>query len=113
MHFLPSNLFWLEPVIIASLVVFVVDLIGNLISFSSRFTNALITAIIFGLIFGALVKANMGGVRMDLPTKAQIGEKMNEMKTDMKGKVDALKDRVKDINTTPAPAAPTAPAAPK
>ncbi|MDO9382390.1 MAG: hypothetical protein Q7T86_05955 [Hyphomicrobiaceae bacterium] len=59
---------FLEPVIIASLVVFVVDLIGNIVSFSNRFVNALVTAIIFGLIFGALSYYGYGGVAMDLPT---------------------------------------------
>jgi hypothetical protein len=59
---------FLEPVIIASLVVFVVDLIGNIVSFSNRLVNALVTAIIFGLIFGALTYYGYGGVAMDLPT---------------------------------------------
>ncbi|MCC7252626.1 MAG: hypothetical protein IT540_12215 [Hyphomicrobium sp.] len=33
---------------------FVIDLIGNLLSFSSRFVNALVTAIVFLIIFGGL-----------------------------------------------------------
>lgn len=63
---------YLEPVIIASIIVFVVDLIGNILTFSNRFVNALVTAIIFGLIFGALTFYGLGGVRMDLPSAAQI-----------------------------------------
>lgn len=52
--FLPADYAWLEPVLIAAAVVFVVDLIGNMISFSNRFVNALVTAIVFAVIFGSL-----------------------------------------------------------
>ena len=54
MSFMPKDLTWLEPVIVMSAVVFVVGLIGNILSFSSRFMNALVTAIIFGLLSGVL-----------------------------------------------------------
>ncbi len=53
---LPANLAWLEPVILGAIVVFVVDLIGNMLTFSNRFVNALVTAIVFAVIFGALVQ---------------------------------------------------------
>jgi len=52
--FLPAEYAWLEPVLIAAAVVFVVDLIGNMISFSNRFLNALVTAVVFAVIFGSL-----------------------------------------------------------
>ena len=52
--FLPAEFSWLEPVLIAAAVVFVVDLIGNMISFSNRFVNALVTALVFAVIFGTL-----------------------------------------------------------
>jgi len=52
--FLPAELNWLEPVLIAAVVVFVVDLIGNMISFSNRVVNALVTALVFAVIFGTL-----------------------------------------------------------
>ncbi|MEQ1578865.1 MAG: hypothetical protein ABL894_14605 [Hyphomicrobium sp.] len=52
--FMPADLTWLEPVIVMSAVVFVVGLIGNILSFSSRFMNALVTAVIFALLSGAL-----------------------------------------------------------
>ena len=48
---LPPQYTWLEPVLIASLVVFVIDLIGNSITFSNRYANALISAIVFGCRF--------------------------------------------------------------
>lgn len=51
---LPTEYAWLEPALIASIVVFVIGLIGNALSFSNRFVNALVTAIAFTVIFGAL-----------------------------------------------------------
>jgi hypothetical protein len=50
----PADLAWLEPVVIASAIVFIVDLIGNMLSFSNRFTNAIMTSVVFALLFGAL-----------------------------------------------------------
>lgn len=52
--FLPNDYAWLEPTLIAAGVVFVVDLIGNMISFSNRFVNAIVTAVVFAVIFGSL-----------------------------------------------------------
>ena len=53
-EFLPAEYSWLQPVLIAAAVVFVVDLIGNVLSFSNRFVNALVTALVFAAIFGGL-----------------------------------------------------------
>ena len=50
----PADLAWLEPVLVASAIVFVVDLIGNMLSFSNRFVNAVVTAVVFGVVFGGL-----------------------------------------------------------
>lgn len=52
--FMPPDLQWLEPVLVASAIVFVVDLIGNMISFNNRILNALTTAIVFAVVFGAM-----------------------------------------------------------
>ena len=52
--FLPAPYHWLEPVLLGAAVVFVVDLIGNILSFSSRFINAIVTALVFIAIFGGL-----------------------------------------------------------
>jgi ethanolamine transporter EutH len=52
--FLPAEYQYLEPTVIAAGVVFVVALIGNVLTFSSRFVNALVTAVLFGAIFGGL-----------------------------------------------------------
>ncbi len=64
--FLPADYFWLEPVLIASGVVFVVSLLGNLIAFGNRLANAIVTAIVFGLIFGALSFYGYGNVEMQV-----------------------------------------------
>lgn len=62
-----ENLGWLQPVLIAAAVVFVLDLIGNLLSFSNRFMNAFVTAALFAVIFGTLVQS--GIVRLDVHTE--------------------------------------------
>ena len=55
---------WLQPVLIGAAVVFVLDLIGNMLSFSNRFLNALVTAVLFAAIFGGLIQA--GIVQLDV-----------------------------------------------
>ncbi|MGI9571553.1 MAG: hypothetical protein ACR2PH_17850 [Desulfobulbia bacterium] len=65
---LPAQYAWFEPVLIAAIVVFVVDLIGNTITFSNRFFNALATAIVFAIIFGALIHFGIGDVSMAVKT---------------------------------------------
>jgi hypothetical protein len=62
--FLPPQYVWLEPVIIAAVVVFVIDLIGNTIAFNNRVVNALVTAVVFSLIFGSLVYFGYGNIAM-------------------------------------------------
>ena len=63
-----EELSWLQPVLIAAAVVFVLDLIGNMISFSNRVVNALTTALVFALLFGSLI--HFGLVKMDVKTIA-------------------------------------------
>ena len=63
---LPSQYLWLEPVLIAALVVFVIDLIGNTISFSNRPLNAFVTAVVFSLVFGSLVYFGYGNITMSV-----------------------------------------------
>ncbi len=55
---------WLQPVLIAAAVVFFLDLVGNMISFSNRFLNALTTAVVFAVLFGTLI--HLGIVRLDV-----------------------------------------------
>ena len=65
---LPAEYTWFEPVLVAAIVVFVVDLIGNTITFSNRFFNALVTAIVFALIFGTLIYFGLGDVSVAVKT---------------------------------------------
>ncbi len=66
--FLPPQYFWLEPVLIASAVVFVVALIGNTLAFGNKFLNALVTAAIFAVLFGALTYYGYGNVSVSVQT---------------------------------------------
>lgn len=66
--FLPAQYLWLEPVIIAAIVVFVIDLIGNTLAFGNRFVNALVTAVVFALVFGSLVYFGYGNISMSVST---------------------------------------------
>ena len=67
-HFLPNQYAWFEPVLIASIVVFVIDLVGNSITFTNRFISALVSAILFAIVFGALVYFGYGSVQMSVAT---------------------------------------------
>jgi hypothetical protein len=64
--FLPPQYLWLEPVIVAAVVVFVIDLIGNTISFSNRILNAVVTSVVFALVFGSLVYFGYGNITMSV-----------------------------------------------
>jgi hypothetical protein len=63
---LPPQYAWFEPVLIASIVVFVIDLIGNSITFRNRYFSALVSAIVFAVVFGSLVYFGYGSVSMSL-----------------------------------------------
>jgi hypothetical protein len=66
--FLPAQYAWFEPVLIATIVVFIIDLIGNSIGFGNRFLGALMSAILFALVFGTLVYFGYGNVSMSVTT---------------------------------------------
>ncbi|MGB2932600.1 MAG: hypothetical protein WBB88_09650 [Methyloceanibacter sp.] len=61
---LPPEYAWVELVIIAAIVVFVSDLIGNIVSFQSRFMNAFTTAIVFAVAFSLAIYLRYGTVLM-------------------------------------------------
>jgi len=61
---LPPEYAWVELVIIAAIVVFVSDLIGNIVSFQSRFVNAFTTAIVFAVAFSLAIYLRYGTVLM-------------------------------------------------
>jgi len=65
---LPAQYAWFEPVLIATIVVFVIDLVGNAIGFGNRFLSALMSAILFALVFGGLVYFGYGSVSMSVTT---------------------------------------------
>jgi hypothetical protein len=65
---LPLQYAWFEPVLIATIVVFIIDLVGNAIGFGNRFLSALMSAIVFALVFGALVYFGYGSVSMSVTT---------------------------------------------
>lgn len=72
-----AELGWLQPVLIAAAVVFVLDLIGNMLSFSNRVVNAFVTALVFAVLFGVLIQA--GIVQLDVkavqaPAEATVTE---------------------------------------
>jgi hypothetical protein len=67
---LPQEYAWFEPVLLASIIVFIIDVIGSTIVFSSRpVLNA--SAIVFAIIFGFLVYYGYGKVEMSVSTKPQ------------------------------------------
>lgn len=53
--FLPAQYSWFEPVLIASVVVFISALLGNWITFRNRALSALVSAIVFAIVYGAIV----------------------------------------------------------
>jgi hypothetical protein len=69
MVLLPTEYAWFEPVLIAAIIVFVIDVIGSMIVFSRRpVLNALASAILFAVIFGILVYYGYGRVEMSVST---------------------------------------------
>ena len=65
---LPAQYAWFEPVLIASIVVFIIDLVGASIAFGNRFLSALMSAILFAVVFGGLVYFGYGNVSMSVTT---------------------------------------------
>lgn len=51
---------WIQMVATAAALVFVLDFIANMISFSSRIGNALVTAVLFGVMFAILAYTTGG-----------------------------------------------------
>lgn len=49
-----SQFAWFMPVLIAAIIVFLIDLIGNYLEFNNRILNALVQAVLFAIVFGAL-----------------------------------------------------------
>ncbi len=78
---LPTEYVWFEPVLVASVVVFIVSWIGNNIFFGNRVANALITSVIFGAIFGTIVYFGYGSISMKVtatPEASAPGQKKQQ-----------------------------------
>jgi hypothetical protein len=65
---LPVQYAWFEPVLIATIVVFIIGLVGNSIGFGNRSLSALMSAIVLALVFGTLVYFGYGSVSMSVTT---------------------------------------------
>ncbi len=63
---LPVEYAWFQPVLVATKVVFIIDLVGNSIGFGNRFLSAIMSAILFALVFGTLVYFGYGSVSMSV-----------------------------------------------
>lgn len=61
---LPAQYAWSEPVLIASIVVLLIGLVGNSITFSNRYISSLASAMVFAVVFGALTYSGLGSVSM-------------------------------------------------
>jgi hypothetical protein len=66
--FSPAKYAWFAPVLIASIVVFMINLVGASIAFDSHFLSSLVSAILFALVFGILVYFGYGSVSMSVTT---------------------------------------------
>ena len=66
---LPPQYAWFEPVLIAALIVFAINILGTTMVFSRRpLLNALASALLFALIFGVLVFYGYGKVELTVST---------------------------------------------
>ncbi len=77
---LPAPYAWFEPVLVAAVVVFVIDLVGNTIGFGNRFLGALMSAIVFALVFGTLVYFGYGSVSMSVTTTPSVSAPVQTQK---------------------------------
>jgi hypothetical protein len=62
--FLPAEYIWLEPVLIVTVVVFLVAWLGNIIT-SYGLINAFLTALFFAVVFGGLTYFGYGKLTVD------------------------------------------------
>jgi lipid-A-disaccharide synthase-like uncharacterized protein len=57
---------WLQMIGMSAVLVFVIDFVANMLTFSSRFMNALMTSIVFAVLVGILMYAT-GGIPAATP----------------------------------------------
>lgn len=59
---------WFKMVGISAILVFVIDLVANMLAFNNRFVNALMTALVFAVVFIGLMYATGGIPQMPTAT---------------------------------------------
>ena len=64
--FLPPQYAWFGPVVIASLVVFVFDLVGTSMTFNNHHISALMSALVSTVVFSGLSYSGLGSVSMSI-----------------------------------------------
>jgi hypothetical protein len=62
---------WIQMVLMAAGLVFVLDLIANFISFNNRFVSALVTAVLFAVLFGVAVYTTGSTPTTGVPSATQ------------------------------------------
>ena len=68
---------WLQMIVIAAGLVFVLDLVANFISFSNRFASALTTAILFAVLFGLALYSASGLSTTPTPASPPAGQQLS------------------------------------
>lgn len=61
---------WLQMILMAAVLVFVLDLVANFISFNNRFASALVTAGLFAVLFGVAAYSTGGVTTISPPATA-------------------------------------------
>jgi hypothetical protein len=59
---------WLQMILTGAALVFVLDLVANLISFRNRVASAFVTAALFAILFGVAIYATGGAPPQSIPT---------------------------------------------
>lgn len=60
---------WIQMIAISAVLVFLIDLVANFLSFSNRFISALVTAVVFAALYVVAIYAT-GGIPLPGPTAA-------------------------------------------
>jgi ATP/ADP translocase len=61
----PPEYAWIEFIIMGAVLVFVIDLVGNVLYFRGRVVNALITALVFAVTFSFFLYFRFGSVTLN------------------------------------------------
>lgn len=78
--FLPAEYLWLEPVLIVTIIVFLVAWLGNIIT-SYGLINAFLTAVFFAAVFGALTYFGYGKLAVEFHSTPAADAPVNMQRT--------------------------------